>query len=88
MTKLIGACLREDPPAAELLLHEVDGGVDAALDVLNNLARQHQQQLEAAGDPRQGHSLALCHSAVADLSPGAVQWLERSDGSERAVRAG
>ena len=56
--------------------------VDAALDVLNNLARQHQQQLEAAGDPRQGHS------AVADLSPGAVQWLERSDGSERAVRAG
>ena len=82
VTKLIGACLREDPPAAELLLHEVDGGVDAALDVLNNLARQHQQQLEAAGDPRQGHS------AVADLSPGAVQWLERSDGSEQAVRAG
>ena len=56
--------------------------MDAALDVLNNLARQHQQQLEAAGDPRQGHS------AVADLSPGAVQWLERSDGSEQAVRAG
>ena len=60
--------------------NQVDGGVDAALDVLNNLARQHQQQLEAAGDPRQGHS------AGADLSPGAVQWLERSDGSEQAVR--
>ena len=56
--------------------------MDAALDVLNNLARQHQQQLEAAGDPRQGHS------AGAALSPGAVQWLERSDGSEQAVRAG
>ena len=84
MTKLIGACLREDPPAAELLLHEVDGGVDAALDVLNNLARQHQQQLEAAGDPRQGHSAG----AAAGVSPGAVQWLERSDGSEQAARAG
>ena len=82
VTKLIGACLREDPPAAELLLHEVDGGVDAALDVVNNLARQHQQQLEAAGDPRHGRG------AGTSASPGAVQWLERGDGSEQVVRAG
>jgi hypothetical protein len=83
VTKLIGACLREDPPAAELLLQEVDGGVDAALDILNNLARQHQQQLEAAGDPRHGRGAAA-------VSPGAVQWLERSDGSEQVevVRTG
>jgi hypothetical protein len=60
VTKLIGACLREDPPAAELLLQEVDGGVDAALDILNNLARQHQQQLEAAGDPRHGRQPRRC----------------------------
>ena len=81
VTKLVGACLREDPQAAELLLHEVDGGIDAALDVINNLARQHQQQLEAASDPRR---------VRAGTSPGAgaVQWLERGDSSEQVVSAG
>ncbi len=50
LVKLVGACLRDDPPAAEALLREM--GVDAALDVVNNLARQAQQQQEAASDPR------------------------------------
>jgi hypothetical protein len=52
VTKLIGACLREDPPAAELLLQEVDGGVDAALDILNNLARPAPRPRRRGRQPR------------------------------------
>ena len=55
IAKLAAACLVASPKDAAPLLDDIEGGVDGALDVINNLTRQYNQQREAQNDPRTSH---------------------------------